>query len=179
VLGNPATRGNLITSLHMQPHDLEAHNNKIDAKYREAERCEARAEEWRTADADIVLVGYGIVGRILKAVTAEARAEGIRVGLLRPITLYPFPARAFRRTAARARMFVVVEMSNGQMVEDVRLSLNGARPVEFFGRTGGCVPSHEEVMAFVRARAMEIGATHSGQRPCSGQRPAKEDPAYV
>ena len=172
VLGNAASRGNFITSLHMDPHDLEAHNNKLEAKYREAERSEARAEEWRTDDADIVLVGYGIVGRILKAVTAEARAEGIRVGLLRPITLYPFPTDAFKRAADRARMFVVVEMSNGQMVEDVRLALNGVRPVEFFGRCGGNVPSHEELMQFVRARAAQVGAIHCGQ-------PAKEHMAYV
>jgi pyruvate/2-oxoacid:ferredoxin oxidoreductase alpha subunit len=99
------------------------------------------------------------VGRILKAVTAEARAEGIPVGMLRPITLYPFPKSSFRTAAGRTRLFVVVEMSNGQLVEDVRLTLNGARPVEFLGRTGGNVPSHEEVLEFVRARATEIGAT--------------------
>jgi pyruvate/2-oxoacid:ferredoxin oxidoreductase alpha subunit len=172
VLGNAATRRNFITSLHMDPHNLEIHNTRLEAKYRDAERREARAEEWQTADADIVLVGYGIVGRILKAVTADARAEGMRVGLLRPITLYPFPTHAFQRAADRARLFVTVEMSNGQMVEDVRLALNGSRPVEFFGRTGGCVPSHHELMQFVRARAIEIGATHGG-------RPGKEDLAYV
>ena len=165
VLGNAASRGNFITSLHMDPHDLEAHNNKLEAKYREAERTEARAEEWRTEDADIILVGYGIVGRILKAVTAEARAEGIKVGLLRPITLYPFPKLAFERAANRARMFLVVELSNGQMVEDVRLSLNGVRPVEFFGRCGGNVPTHEELMELVRSRAAQMGVAHSGRRP--------------
>jgi 2-oxoisovalerate ferredoxin oxidoreductase alpha subunit len=167
VLGNAASRGNLISSLHMDPHHLEAHNNALQAKYREAESREARAEEWLIDDADIVLVGYGIVGRILKAVTAEARAEGIRVGVLRPITLYPFPTRAFQRAACRARMFIVVEMSNGQMVEDVRLALDGNRPVGFFGRTGGCVPSHEELMAFVRTRAAQMGTIR------------KEDMAYV
>jgi 2-oxoisovalerate ferredoxin oxidoreductase alpha subunit len=159
VLGNAATRGNFITSLHMNPHALEAHNTALEAKYRMAELNEARAEEWMTDDAEIVLVGYGIVGRILKAVTAEARAEGIPVGMLRPITLFPFPKSSFRRAAARARLFVVVELSNGQLVEDVRLTLNGARPVDFLGRTGGNVPSHEEVLEFVRARATEIGAT--------------------
>ena len=159
VLGNAATRGNFITSLHMDPNALEAHNTALEAKYRMAELNEARAEEWMTADAEIVLVGYGIVGRILKAVTAEARAEGIPVGMLRPITLYPFPKSSFRTAAGRTRLFVVVEMSNGQLVEDVRLTLNGARPVEFLGRTGGNVPSHEEVLEFVRARATEIGAT--------------------
>lgn len=159
VLGNAVTRGNLITSLHMDPNALEAHNNHLEAKYRQAELEEVRAEEWQTADAEIVLVGYGIVGRILKAVTAEARAEGIRVGVLRPITLYPFPTLAFQRTAARTRLFVVVEMSNGQMVEDVRLALNGTRPVEFHGRNGGNVPSHEELLELVRSRAAQIGAT--------------------
>ena len=163
VLGNPATRGNFITSLHMDTNALEAHNRKLEAKYQVAEHCEPRAEEWLTADADIVLVGYGIVGRILKAVTAEARAEGIRVGVLRPITLYPFPKDTFQRAARRARLFVTVEMSNGQMVEDVRLALNGARPVEFLGRCGGNVPSHQELMDFVRARAAQIGASPKEQ----------------
>jgi pyruvate/2-oxoacid:ferredoxin oxidoreductase alpha subunit len=163
VLGNAETRGNYITSLHMEPNALEAHNTALEAKYRMAELQEIRAEEWMTDDAEIVLVGYGIVGRILKAVTAEARAEGIPVGVLRPITLYPFPSAQFRRTALRTRLFVAVEMSNGQMVEDVRLALNGTRPVEFLGRTGGNVPSHEEVLEFVRARAAEIGATHKEQ----------------
>ena len=100
-------------------------------------------------DADIVLVGYGIVGRILKAVTAELREKGMSVGLLRPITLYPFPKAEFQRVARTARAFVVVEMSNGQMIDDVRLALNGSRPVEFFSRVGGNVPSHEEVREFV------------------------------
>jgi pyruvate/2-oxoacid:ferredoxin oxidoreductase alpha subunit len=100
----------------------------------------------------------------LKAVTAEARAEGIRVGVLRPITLYPFPTLAFQRVARRARLFVVVEMSNGQLIEDVRLSLNGERPVAFLSRNGGNVPSHEEVLAFVRAQADEMGATHSREK---------------
>src|SRR5208282_1538013 len=88
--------------------------------------------------------------RILKAVTAEARACGLKVGLLRPVTLYPFPKLHFQRLAARARVFVVVEMSNGQLLEDVRLALNGARPVEFLSRVGGNVPSHDEVLGFVR-----------------------------
>ena len=159
VAGNAETHGNFITSLHMDPHEMEAHINALEAKYRQAELHETRAEEWCTADADIVLVGYGIVGRILKAVIAEARAEGIRVGVLRPITLFPFPTAAFERAALRSKLFVVVEMSNGQMLEDVRLALNGARPVEFLGRTGGNVPSHQEVLELVRARAAQIGAT--------------------
>jgi len=156
VAGTAATRANMITSLHMENNDLEAHLRKLEAKYQCAERDEVLAEELSTDDAEIVLVGYGIVARILKAVTAEARAFGIKVGLLRPITLYPFPKLHFERLARRARVFVVVEMSNGQLVEDVRLAVNGARPVEFFNRQGGNVPSHDEVLAIVEKLARQI-----------------------
>ena len=159
VAGTAETRGNLITSLHMDINDMEQHNRALEAKYRSAERHEARAEEWYAEGAEIVLVGYGIVGRILKAVTADARASGINVGVLRPITLYPFPSFNFQRLAKRARVFVVVEMSNGQLLEDVRLALNGARPVEFLNRMGGNVPSHDEVLAFVRELARRTSST--------------------
>ena len=156
VTGTEATRGNLITSLHLDSDALEAHQNHLEAKYRRAQECEARAEEWRTEDAEIVLTGYGIVARILKAVAAEARELGLKVGVLRPITLFPFPSAHFQRLARSARVFVTVEMSNGQMVEDVRLALNGARPVEFFSRVGGNVPSHEEVLRIVKDQARQI-----------------------
>ena len=149
VAGTARSRGNLITSLHIENDELEAHVLKLEDKYKEAEKRETRAEEWYADDADIVLVGYGIVGRILKAVTTEARAAGIKVGVLRPITLYPFPILNFQRLAKRARAFVVVEMSTGQLVEDVRLALNGARPVEFLSRVGGNIPSHGDVLKFV------------------------------
>ncbi|MGA2560951.1 MAG: 3-methyl-2-oxobutanoate dehydrogenase subunit VorB [Terracidiphilus sp.] len=154
--GTARSRGNLITSLHMENNDLEAHLLKLEEKYQTAERNEVLAEEYLAEDAEIVLVGYGIVARILKAVTAEARAEGIHVGVLRPITLYPFPKLALERLARRARVFVVVEMSNGQLIDDVRLSLNGSRPVESFRRMGGNVTSHDEVLAFVRGLARQI-----------------------
>jgi pyruvate/2-oxoacid:ferredoxin oxidoreductase alpha subunit len=154
--GTARSRRNLITSLHMENNDLEAHLLKLEEKYQTAERNEVLAEEYLAEDAEIVLVGYGIVARILKAVTAEARAEGIHVGVLRPITLYPFPKLALERLARRARVFVVVEMSNGQLIDDVRLSLNGSRPVESFRRMGGNVTSHDEVLAFVRGLARQI-----------------------
>jgi len=153
VTGTAATRGNLINSLHLDADELEKHERELEAKYQAASKIEARAEEWHTADAEIVLVGYGIVGRILKAVTAEARAAGLKVGVLRPITLYPFPIVQFQRLAFSARLFVVVEMSLGQMIEDVKLALSGSRPVEFMGRVGGNVPSHEEVLKFVHELA--------------------------
>ena len=160
VEGTEATRANMITSLHMGIDDLEAHNHALEAKYRRAEQREPRAEHWYTDDADVVLVGYGIVGRILKAVTAELREMGLKVGMLRPITLYPFPKADFQKLGKRAHSFVVVEMSNGQMIEDVRLALNGACPVEFLSRVGGNVPSHEEVLKFVMAHAERGQVAH-------------------
>ncbi len=160
VLGNAASRTNLITSLHMDTHDLESHVRHLEAKYHIAEQREARAESFYADDADIVLVGYGIVGRILKAVTVEARASGLRVGLLRPITLYPFPREHFHSLLPNTHAFVVVEMSNGQMVEDVRLAINGAKPVEFLGRSGGNVPSHHEVLDFVRQQIKHYVPTY-------------------
>ncbi|MFP5227800.1 MAG: 3-methyl-2-oxobutanoate dehydrogenase subunit VorB [Acidobacteriota bacterium] len=153
VAGTEETRGNLISSIYLDNDELEAHIRQLEAKYCMAQRLEARAEEIDTDDADVVLVGYGIVARILKAVAAEARAAGLSVGVLRPITLFPFPTATFQKVAERAKVFVVVEMSVGQMVEDVRLALNGARPVEFYGRVGGNVPSHEEVLAVVQEQA--------------------------
>jgi pyruvate/2-oxoacid:ferredoxin oxidoreductase alpha subunit len=156
VTGQAATRHNLITSLHLNIDDMESFLGHLEGKYRLAQQYEVRAEEVQTEDAEIVLVGYGIVARILKAVTAEARAEGLRVGLLRPITLFPFPRLHFQRLATRARVFIVVEMSNGQMLEDVRLALNGSRPIEFLSRVGGNVPSHEEILAFVRRLARQM-----------------------
>ena len=160
VAGTEKTRMNMITSLHMGTDDLEAHNRALEAKYRTAEQREPRAEHWYTDDAEIVLVGYGIVARILKAVTAELRDMGLKVGMLRPITLYPFPAADFRNVAKHAQSFVVVEMSNGQLMEDVRLALNGARPVEFLSRVGGNVPSHEEVLKYVMAHAERGQVAH-------------------
>jgi pyruvate/2-oxoacid:ferredoxin oxidoreductase alpha subunit len=156
VAGTKETRGNFFTSLVLDNDGLEKHQLNLEAKYRRVEEREVRAEEWQTEDAEIVLVGYGIVARILKAVAADARELGINVGVLRPITLYPFPTKHFQRLAKKTKVFVVVEMSNGQMVDDVRLSLNGARPVEFFSRVGGNVPSHEEVLKIVKEQARKI-----------------------
>lgn len=156
VAGTAESRANMITSLHMGCDDLESHVLALEAKFHRAALRETRAEHCHTEDADIVLVGYGIIGRILKAVTADARAMGIKVGLLRPITLYPFPTPDFERLAKHALSFVVVEMSNGQMLEDVRLALNGTRPVEFLSRVGGNVPSHGEVLKFVLDHARKL-----------------------
>jgi 2-oxoisovalerate ferredoxin oxidoreductase alpha subunit len=152
VAGTPESRRNLISSIYLEPDTMERHIRKLEAKYLDAERRVARAECWRTDDADMILVGYGIVGRILKAVVEQARARGIRAGVLRPVTLYPFPVAQIRDLARRARAFTVVEMSTGQLRDDVRLALDGRAPVEFFSRVGGNAPSAEEVLAFVEQK---------------------------
>lgn len=149
VTGTAETRANLITSIYLQPDELEAHIRKLAEKYRLAEQREVRFENWQTGDADLVFVGYGIVSRVLKSAVETLRARGVRAGLLRPITLYPFPTEEIRRLAARAAVFFTVEMSTGQMVEDVRLAVEGRRPVEFYGRFGGNVPSVEEIVEYV------------------------------
>jgi len=152
VLGNAASRSNMLTSLYLDPEVLERHVRKLEAKYQEAERQEVRCECYRTADAEIVLIGYGIVGRILKAVVDQGRRHGHKIGLLRPISLYPFPADPIRRLATQVKGFLVAELSTGQLVDDVRLSLEGRKPVEFFSRVGGVVPSAEELLAAVERK---------------------------
>jgi pyruvate/2-oxoacid:ferredoxin oxidoreductase alpha subunit len=148
--GTPETRPNLITSIYLEPDKLEAHVRKLEAKYKRAEAEAVQFEDWRAADAEIVLVGYGIVSRVLKQVVEEGRARGLPLGLLRPVTLYPFPAERLRELSRTARLFMVVEMSTGQLLEDVRLALEGRRPVEFYGRVGGNVPSAEEILEAVQ-----------------------------
>ncbi len=169
VTGRAQTRGNLASSIELEADQMEAHIHQLELKYHRAAADEVRCEHVETNDADLVLVGYGVVARVLKAVVREARAEGLRVGLLRPISLFPFPALPLRALARRSRVFLTVEMSTGMMVEDVRLSLNGAKPVEFFGRCGGNVPSTDEVLRVVRELAIR-----EGLRPLLPETPSLE-----
>ena len=155
VRGNAATRQNLISSIQLEPDRLEAHVQKLAAKYERAQQ-EVRFEQVMTADADLILVGYGIIARILKSVVRMLRAHGIRAGLLRPISLYPFPSHVLRSLAGSAEAFAVIELSTGQMIEDVRLAVEGRKPIEFYGRQGGNVPSAEEVLAF----ATDVASKH-------------------
>jgi pyruvate/2-oxoacid:ferredoxin oxidoreductase alpha subunit len=147
VRGTRDTRLNLITSIQLEPDVLEAHVRKLEAKYKQAEQREARHELYRAEDAEVLLVGYGIVSRVLRSTVDQARRQGLRAGLFRPITLWPFPAQALRDAARRCQSVLVVEMSTGQMVEDVRLTLDGRVPVEFYSRVGGNVPLADEVLA--------------------------------
>lgn len=145
VNGTAETRRNLISSIHLEPDKLEEHIRKLSDKYRIAAEIETRQELYRCEDLEVLFVGYGIVSRVLRTVVDGLREQGLRAGLFRPITLWPFPSGALRQTARRANLVFVVEMSTGQMVEDVRLALNGSIQVEFFGRTGGNVPLADEI----------------------------------
>jgi len=156
VQGTAETRKNLISSIYLEPDDLEAHQRHLEAKYKQAQEAEVRHENYLTDDAEILLVGYGITSRILRSAIEEARSEGLRAGLLRPISLWPFPSKALAEAAANVHKVIVVELSNGQMLEDVKLALNGKVPVEFYGRTGGNVPSVEEIHAELVARAAAL-----------------------
>ena len=142
--GNAGRKSNLVNSIFLNPEELDAHNWQLQEKYREIERTEKKAEI-RFPDAEWFFVAYGTVARICQAVIAKMRKEGVNVGLVRPISLWPFPDNAFDQVVDKAKGFLCVEMSTGQMVEDVRLAVSGRKPVRFYGRTGGAVPHPRNV----------------------------------
>ena len=147
-----ATQGNLVCSIQLSPEELEEHNLKLLAKYESIVENEVRYEEYKTEDAEIILIGYGVMSRLLLTVVDLARENGIKAGLLRPITLFPFPTEMIRTLAERVDEFFVAELSTGQMVEDVRLAVEGRKPVHFFSRLGGIVPGAEEILKAVQDR---------------------------
>jgi len=137
---------NIINSLHLDPADLERHNLHLKAKYDRMKEVEVRCETYQMEDADIAIIAYGTTARISLSAIKIARECKYRVGLIRPITLFPFPEKEIARAAEKVKCFLTVEMSTGQMVEDVRLAVNGRKPVHFYGRTGGMVPSPDEIV---------------------------------
>ncbi len=138
--GNEGREPNLITSIHLDPEVLDAHNWKLYEKYKAMERDEVMYESYYEDDSEWFLVAYGTVARICISVMEKMRKEGTKVGLIRPITLWPFPKAAFDEVVDSAKGFLCVEMSTGQMIEDVKLAVEGKTPVYFYGRTGGAVP---------------------------------------
>ncbi len=146
VSGTPETQKNLISSIWLEAEDLEQHNLKLDRKYQEIQKNEVLFEEYLTEDADLIVVAFGIVSRIVYSAIDQARAQGKKIGLLRPITLWPFPSKRLAELAETADNFLSVELSTGQMVEDVQLAVNGRKPVHFYGRCGGMVPGTEEIL---------------------------------
>ena len=144
---------NICTSLFLQPEELKVLNDRLQAKYKQIEAAEARWEEIECDDAEYVLVAFGSSARICSATVEAARAEGIKLGLLRPITLWPFPAKPLAEFAERGvKGFLSVELNAGQMVEDVRLAVNGKAQVEHFGTTGGMMVSPDDVLAELKSK---------------------------
>jgi len=144
--GDSESKHNLISSIYLDPDELEQHNKKLQEKYKVIEENELRMEEFMLDDAEYIVMGYGIVSRILKTVVENLRAEGVKIGLLRPITLFPFPKAKLAELSKKVKRMLVVEMSNGQMVHDVELAVKGNCPVKFYGRMGGVVPSMQELL---------------------------------
>lgn len=146
-VGKPKSRErNIITSLHMQPEDMEKTNQHLQAKYKKIEEEEVRYEEYKCDDAEFIFVGFGLVARIAKKAADIAREKGFKVGVFRPMTLFPFPYIQINNLANNVKAFLDVEMNTGQMLEDVKLAVNGKVPVEFHGRTGGMIPSPDEIV---------------------------------
>lgn len=139
------TKPNIINSLYLKPEQLEQHNIRLQKKYAKITASEIRFETEKTEDAELVLVAYGITSRIARSAMEKARAEGLKVGLFRPISLWPFPEMQLGKLVTTASAFMALELSAGQMVEDVRLAVNGAKPVHFYGRMGGMLPNPQEV----------------------------------
>jgi 2-oxoglutarate ferredoxin oxidoreductase subunit alpha len=138
---------NIITSIYLVPEEEELFNRRLQEKFALIRREQVRYQEVLTEDAEIVVVAFGTSGRVAQTAVKQARAQGIRAGLLRPISLWPFPEQRLAELARQARQFLVVEMNAGQMVEDVRLAVAGRAPVSFYGRMGGVVPLPDEVLA--------------------------------
>lgn len=141
---------NIINSLYLKPDQLEKTIIERFKRYDIIKENEVRVEEYLTEDAEFITVAYGATARVVKTAVDKAREQGIKVGLIRPITVWPFPEKVIHEAAGRVSDMLVVEMSMGQMVDDVKLSVNGQCNVSFFGRTGGIVPSPAEVLTEIK-----------------------------
>lgn len=149
---NGRKKHNVINSLFLKPEHLEEHNNKLQEKYKCIKENEVRYELYECdRENDLVIVAYGTTSRICKNVVKLAEKEGIKLGVVRPITLWPFPTEAFEKTVDKTKFgYLSVEMSCGQMIEDVRLAVEGRKPVNFYGRSGGMVPHPEDILEKVK-----------------------------
>jgi 2-oxoglutarate ferredoxin oxidoreductase subunit alpha len=137
----------IVNSLYIEAEEMSVVNARLQGVYREIEKNETQYEEYMMDDAEICIVAYGTTSRIARNAITKARKElGIKAGLIRPITIWPFPSQPIAEAAKKVKAFLAVEMSTGQMVEDVRLAVNGARPVSFFGTTGGIIPTPGQII---------------------------------
>lgn len=148
---------NIINSLYLKPEQLERTNFERYERYESIKRNEAMYEEYRMEDAEYCVAAFGIAARVSKNAIDEARSKGIKVGMIRPITLWPFPEKQFATAAEQVRAVISVELSMGQMIEDIRLAVNGKVPVTLCNRTGGMIPSPEQVLAAIEAAAEKGG----------------------
>jgi 2-oxoglutarate ferredoxin oxidoreductase subunit alpha len=148
--GNAGRAQNIITSIYLDPERMEKLNLRLQAKIDVIRQNEVRSKEYMTDDMDILVVGFGTMGRVAYTAVKQARAEGLKAGLFRPISLFPFPTLRIAELAERVKGILVVEMSAGQMIEDVKLSVEGRCPVHFYGRMGGFVPLPEDVLKALR-----------------------------
>lgn len=154
-VGKPKNRKpNIITSLELQPDAMEQNNLRFQAKYKAIEENEVRYEEIMCEDAEYLLIAFGSSARICQKACQIAREKGIKLGLLRPITLWPFPTKAIAEYANKVKAMLTVELNAGQMVEDVRLAVNGKVPVEHYGRLGGIVYTPDEIVEAVKNKLM-------------------------
>lgn len=151
--GRPA---NLIKSLYLNPKELEDHNLEINRKIQDMIKSEVRVENYLTGDAEVIIVAYGTVARIVKTALKVLRERGIKAGMIRPITVFPFPYETLNKMAETVNKFLVVEMSLGQMVEDVKLGVCGKAEIRFYGRTGGMVPSYDEIVTETSKLVKEV-----------------------
>ena len=141
---------NVVTSLELDPHNMEAHNLHLQRKYAEIRENEIRYEEMQTEDAEYLIVAFGSAARITQKAIERCRAKGIRVGMLRPVTLWPFPTTAVCELSRRMKSILSVEINAGQMIDDIRLAVQGQAPVHHFGRMGGVVPTPDEIVEAVK-----------------------------
>ena len=152
---------NIINSLILKPEELERLNFERFERYKTVKENEALCEEYMTEDADICIAAFGIAARVSKSAVNEARKQGIKVGMIRPITLWPFPDKQFSKTSKKVKAFISVEMSMGQMIEDVRLATECRVPVTLCNRTGGMIPSTEQVLEAIKKTAAEVSHNDS------------------
>ncbi len=155
VTGAKDRKKNIINSLELDPEKLEANNWELQKKFALAKVKEVRWEEYLLQDASLVLVCFGTVARIAKKAIDNLRERGMNVGMIRPITLWPYPTAPFERAIPHAEQFLVLEMNAGQMIEDVRLAVQGARPVHFRGKPGGTIFNPLEVERFILEEAVK------------------------
>ncbi len=148
--GSPGRPRRLLSSIYLQPHDEEQVNLRLLKRWQQIETNEVRFKAYFLEDAEFVVVGFGTAGRVALSAVRAARNEGLPVGLFRPITLSPFPSKEIEKIAQSAKSLLVVEMNAGQMLDDVRLAVQGRTPVEFYGRMGGVVPFPDEILAEIR-----------------------------